>query len=1362
MKRHFQKLVALFLSGTMLLSAACSDYDDDISAVNKRIDELVSGKVANLEEQCASTKAAVAALEQARAKMESNIADLQSDIATLESADEQLQKLIDTKADAQTVNQALSDINGEVSSLKVKDQALQDDLDALTKRVAADEDSFKALQGSVEDLTKRVAANEGNIADLQGKVDALGKEFTSFSEALNEYKAVIEGKLGELDSRLKTVEEAVTKLDATVADMQSTIADMQASIERNAQGIKDNAQALKEYKELTQQTLTNMQAAIDALESGKVDVNDFNDFKNATDGRFSQFAEEIELIKGMFGDYLKTSAFEEYKAGIAELIEDLQAENDARKTEIATANGRIDALDAKIDELVGDINGRIDQLGADIRDELKAKADELSKKIDDQKEAFDQKLKELEEKALTLEQVEATYTAANEKFCAGVEEVIRKACENEGIITETIAAELKKVTDAYDEQLDAIEDRLVNLEVKADELINRIQSIVYSPAFNDHKAALTAVYAKAGDEQELLANGRVSFTWSVAPKSAAAQIVALYNTQSQNMTMAFDVKSVEVRTMNAEAAPELVIAEVKAGTREGEFVVVADAQNFPASFFEGKTSYSAALQLSKKYENEGDASADLISDYVNLLPSVSYVEDIVYFENDDEERTPVTAKPYEIEYNSTDVIALWEGYTLGFVINGEVKTAAELAAEYKMLPEVENECTHVVTLTRKGETSEKPEDGNFKVEASEGACAEKVSLLEADKTSVQNVLTTTHKYTLGALSAELTTDVTIIKAKAKLTLENKRQPWKYADFKSNFSLNDGKDYMEGKVAYRFELPVTEGALPGGITGESVAQYWGQPEYPAIAPKVTVVNAGEGETAEATLTTVKPVEFVADKNAFVIEIAGYEWGKTYDIVITSEFQNVMVEMSFRTEFVALPEKIEYDLTPEAAAVLRYDATKAVLESEIDKGAVAALYEQVKEHFDSADQFSNSLMRALDATTDATKYTYVAYTAKRGDDVITDAKHSLSWVPTWNPEKKEGYSIAAASWREPLKEAWISIKRADVVSADDKFYVESTFTPNYSMPIVLKGSAVVELPKYAVRHVAAKVSYTPCEFHPNINENAWVADVKGIWNPDRDMPVDAFTAENVDMESCFTICKFDGSNWVEVSAEEIAEQQLAMTFDLVDNDDAGITIADNKISYMGSADYVAVSGELAIDNVVVPTAFSNAYDGKDYTSFFVHKFDPIKGEEFEKTNIVQDIDTSRSTKEYVYNIVDKLSLKDVRDKELISSEAADLTSPWVVGDGDNGFVAGVNVADVYSLPQSITVDTKGWNVKRLDTNEITHELDKYITVEEDGTVKFDNSDNLQLRYNAVLSIGVEIAYPWDTVRGTVEYNILKDQQ
>ncbi len=1360
MKRHFQKLVALFLSGTMLLSAACSDYDDDISAVNKRIDELVSGKVANLEEQCASTKAAVAALEQARAKMESNIADLQSDIATLESADEQLQKLIDTKADAKTVEQALSDINGEVSSLKVKDQALQDDLDALTKRVAADEDSFKALQGSFDDLTKRVAANEGNIADLQGKVEALGKEFTSFSEALTEYKAVIEGKLGELDSRLKTVEEAVAKLDATVADMQSTITDMQAAIERNAQGVKDNALALKEYKELTQQTLDNMQAAIEALENGKVDVNDFNDFKDETAGQFSQFAEEIELIKGMFGDYLKTSVFEEYKAGVAALIADLQAENDARKAEIAAANGRIDALDAKIDELVGEINGRIDQLGADIRNELKAKADELSKKIDDQvkgvREEFDQKLKELEEKALTLEQVEATYTAANESFCAGVEEVIRKACENEGIITETIAAELKKVTDAYDQQLDAIEDRLVNLEVKADELINRIQSIVYSPAFNDHKAALTAVYTKAGEEQGLLANGRVSFTWSVAPKSAAAQIVALYNSQSQNMTMAFDVKSVEVRTSNAEAAPELIIAEVKAGTREGEFVVVADAQNFPASFFEGKTSYSAALQLSKKYENEGDASADLISDYVNLLPSVSYIEDIVYFENDDETRTPVTAKSYEIEYNSTDVIALWEGYTLGFVVNGEVKTAAELAAEYKLLPEVKNECTHVVTLTRKGGTSEKPEDGNFKVEASEGVCAEKVSLLEADKTAVQNVLTTTHKYTLGALSSDLITDVTIIKAKAKLTLENKRQAWKYTDFKSNFALNDGKDYMEGKVAYRFELPVTAGVLPDGITGEAVAQYWGQPEYPAIAPKVTVVNAGEGEAAEASLTTVKPVEFVADKNAFVIEIAGYEWGKTYDIVITSEYQNVMVEMSFRTEFVALPEKIEYNLTPEAAAVLGYDSTKAVLESEIDKGAVAALYEQVKEHFDSAEQFSNSLLPNLDATADATKYTYVTYTAKRGEEVITNAKHSLSWVPTWNPETGKGYSIAAASWDEPLAEAWISIKRADVVSADDKFYVESTFTPNYSMPIVLKGNAVIELPKYAVRHVAAKVAYTPCEFHPGINENAWVADVKGLWDPNKIDPVTSFTTEDVDMNACFTICKYDGTNWVEVSNEEIAEQLLALSFDLVDNDDEGITIADNKISYMGSAGYVAVSGEMTIDNVVVPTAFSNAYNGNNYTSFFVHKFDPIEGDAFEDTKVAT-IDTSLSMKEYVYNIVDKLSLKDVRGYELISSEAVNLTSPWVVGDGDNGFAAGINVADVYSLPQSITV--KEWQVVRNDTGEITAELNKYITVGDEGTVKFDNRDNIQLRYDATLRIQVEIVYPWDTVRGVVEYNILK---
>lgn len=49
MKKTFKKLLALFLTGTMLAGVGCKDYDDDIDKINDRIDELTTGKIADIE-----------------------------------------------------------------------------------------------------------------------------------------------------------------------------------------------------------------------------------------------------------------------------------------------------------------------------------------------------------------------------------------------------------------------------------------------------------------------------------------------------------------------------------------------------------------------------------------------------------------------------------------------------------------------------------------------------------------------------------------------------------------------------------------------------------------------------------------------------------------------------------------------------------------------------------------------------------------------------------------------------------------------------------------------------------------------------------------------------------------------------------------------------------------------------------------------------------------------------------------------------------------------------------------------------------------------------------------------------------------
>ena len=49
MKRQFLgRLLSLFLVGTVVAGVGCKDYDDDITSLNNRIDELTTGQTSSV------------------------------------------------------------------------------------------------------------------------------------------------------------------------------------------------------------------------------------------------------------------------------------------------------------------------------------------------------------------------------------------------------------------------------------------------------------------------------------------------------------------------------------------------------------------------------------------------------------------------------------------------------------------------------------------------------------------------------------------------------------------------------------------------------------------------------------------------------------------------------------------------------------------------------------------------------------------------------------------------------------------------------------------------------------------------------------------------------------------------------------------------------------------------------------------------------------------------------------------------------------------------------------------------------------------------------------------------------------------
>lgn len=57
MKRQFLgRLLSLFLVGTVVAGVGCKDYDDDITSLNNRIDELTTGQIASGRSRCSLCK----------------------------------------------------------------------------------------------------------------------------------------------------------------------------------------------------------------------------------------------------------------------------------------------------------------------------------------------------------------------------------------------------------------------------------------------------------------------------------------------------------------------------------------------------------------------------------------------------------------------------------------------------------------------------------------------------------------------------------------------------------------------------------------------------------------------------------------------------------------------------------------------------------------------------------------------------------------------------------------------------------------------------------------------------------------------------------------------------------------------------------------------------------------------------------------------------------------------------------------------------------------------------------------------------------------------------------------------------------
>lgn len=435
MKVKFTKLAALLLAGVALFATGCTDYEVDIQKVDKKVDDLTSGKVATLESQ---------------------VAELQATVATLEKA-------ADHKADIDKLNKAISDLqtalNGEISGLKDRVKAIED----------AD------FQKQINTLTEKYQELENNKAskDELAKVEA-------------DLRLLISGEIGKLDTRLQAAEKTLDDLTKEggiidqIKDRIKAIEDELPTIRQNIIDLQNGKLDKTEfdtyykaaYEKYTKATIDSMQEAIDALTAltaGFPEDKTIKEYIDEADQTLKDdyTAKYLSVVAKAFGTEEKMNEMKGTLLGRLEACEALLAGDWGDKTVKEYIDGEVKNLQDQIDvieEKVLDLQVRVGTLEASM-DKVLAALEFCAKEDEDGNVYYDlQGYIDNADQALQ-DQIDEIWEWVDEYLIPTLNEIF---------------------ADIYD-QLDLLNARVI-------EALSRIQSVQYVPDYDDLKITTNMSY----------------------------------------------------------------------------------------------------------------------------------------------------------------------------------------------------------------------------------------------------------------------------------------------------------------------------------------------------------------------------------------------------------------------------------------------------------------------------------------------------------------------------------------------------------------------------------------------------------------------------------------------------------------------------------------------------------------------------------------------------------------------------------------------------------------------------------------------------------------------------------------------------
>ncbi len=426
----------LAVAGLTFAYTSCTDYSKDIDENKNQID-AVSSELATAKQQIESLKTDVSNLQTAKAEAEKAISALQTSLKDLQ-----------TKHDAD-----VKALEAEISKVKA-------------------------------DYAK---ADEAVKADLQKKIDALTEDLKTAEDNHAKELKTVNGLIEELQGSVKTINGQIATINKTLETLATK-------------------QELADVKTWAETTLATKDAVSEVITSVSVLSQTFETAKKVLEQKDSTLTEDIKALNA------KLAALEgQHASDVADLTTKIgeaktaaaaaQTTANEAKTAAAAAQSKADQAEEHAQKALGDIEALKNALGVyaesgKLAATIKAlvNADSLAA-VDVAKKYDELKALRIADSTLTAQELAKKFNSS--EFETEFGKYLQKAVEKDGIVNDSIAANIDRLRKEHENSLNALKTE-VNTKFNAlFSIAKQLKSLVFVPElYVDGIEATEYTYAK--------------------------------------------------------------------------------------------------------------------------------------------------------------------------------------------------------------------------------------------------------------------------------------------------------------------------------------------------------------------------------------------------------------------------------------------------------------------------------------------------------------------------------------------------------------------------------------------------------------------------------------------------------------------------------------------------------------------------------------------------------------------------------------------------------------------------------------------------------------------------------------------------